>query len=399
MIKSKIYLIFVFFSFLLLMGCRNPAGGTYPPIGDNHDPYPLVSPTSISITSGNMTQTVQLLCSTNIDNSNLYDEDGDIVTVVVDSATSLPGCISLNETTGLLTITRNEDYSGNIRFWTVDDNGGSSESDLLTVSISVSIPANDMLFFASDRDGDMEIYSLDIDNTTLIQLTTNTATEKHPSVSVDGTKIVFVSNSSGSWAIYTMDSDGNNVSGALVTLTGSVDGYPSFNSDKSKIVFEDGFDIFTMNSNGSSKTNITNSLFVNEKNPSWSPTANVLSYSSSSGSDYEIHTMNSDGTGSVQLTTNSVDDQEPCWSSDGSMITFSTNRDSNYEIYTMNSDGSTQTNLTNTVGIDETLPAWSSNGISIAYEKSGEIYKRNSDGSGNETNLTNDASDDQDPSW
>ena len=43
-------------------------------------------------------------------------------------------------------------------------------------------------------------------------------------------------------------------------------------------------------------------------------------------------------------------------------IAFASDRDGNYEIYTMNADGSGQTQLTNTPTADEFFPAWSANG-------------------------------------
>ena len=55
--------------------------------------------------------------------------------------------------------------------------------------------------------------------------------------------------------------------------------------------------------------------------------------------------------------------------------------------------------LTNTTGVTESSPTWSGDGTLIAYVRGGEIYSRNSDGSGVETNVTNDGSTDQDPSW
>ena len=48
-------------------------------------------------------------------------------------------------------------------------------------------------------------------------------------------------------------------------------------------------------------------------------------------------------------------------------IAFGSTRDGNHEIYVMNTDGSDQTNLTNNAGIDSD-PSWSPNGSQIAFD-------------------------------
>ena len=84
-------------------------------------------------------------------------------------------------------------------------------------------------------------------------------------------------------------------------------------------------------------------------------------------------------------------------------LTFASNRDGNYEIYTMNADGSNQTRLTNNSEGDF-RPAWSPDGSKIAFDSQREtngpvqIYIMDADGS-NQTRLTNNTADDHAPDW
>jgi Tol biopolymer transport system component len=117
--------------------------------------------------------------------------------------------------------------------------------------------------------------------------------------------------------------------------------------------------------------------------------------------DYEIFTMNKDGTGLTQLTFNTTHDYRPSWSADGSGMVFTSERDGNAEIYTMNSDGSNQTRLTNNSTTDRS-PAISPDGSKIAFESdrdgNWEIYTMDSDGT-DPTNISNNPATDLSPDW
>ncbi len=117
-----------------------------------------------------------------------------------------------------------------------------------------------------------------------------------------------------------------------------------------------------------------------------------IAFHSNRDGNYEIYTMNSDGSNPTRLTNNAASDLFPAWSPDGTQIAFQSDRDGNIEIYVMDADGSNPTRLTNNAA-DDNIPAWSPDGARIAFirasgPRSGDVYVMNSDGSG-ETKLTN----------
>lgn len=91
-----------------------------------------------------------------------------------------------------------------------------------------------------------------------------------------------------------------------------------------------------------------------------------------------LYTVNADGTGQSLL---GPIDAQLAWSPDGSKIALAAKVDSPpTDLYVMKADGTDITRLTNTPGIDERNPSWSVTG-KIAYERGGQIWTMNPDGS------------------
>ena len=78
--------------------------------------------------------------------------------------------------------------------------------------------------FASDRDGNNEIYMMNANGTGQTRLTNNSASDSDPAWSADGTKIAFVSNRDGNFEIYKMNADGTGQTG--VTTDAAFDADP-----------------------------------------------------------------------------------------------------------------------------------------------------------------------------
>src|SRR3990170_1838494 len=82
-----------------------------------------------------------------------------------------------------------------------------------------------------------------------------------------------------------------------------------------------------------------------------------IAFESDRDGNYELYTMNADGSGQTNLTNNAAYDTHAVWSPDGMKIAFTSDRDGNYDVYVMNANGSGQTNLTNN-GAFDAYPAW-----------------------------------------
>ena len=260
--------------------------------------------------------------------------------------------------------------------------------------------------FASDRSGNPDIYIMNADGSGPTRLTTDPGIEDFPSLSPDGSKIVFTRDS----RIYVMNSDGT---GQNALTSFPTDAEPKFSPDSSKIVFtsfrDNTLEIYVMNANGSNPTRLTNNSAA-DFSPIFSPDGQKIAFTSERDGQYEVYIMDADGTDQTRLTTstNGRDSLNPTFSPDGARIAFESARIGNKaRIFIMNADGSNQTQLTFTSpsSLDENdiAPSFSPDGTSIAFYTSRhgnfEIYSINSDGT-NQTNLTNfPSANEYSPSW
>ena len=80
--------------------------------------------------------------------------------------------------------------------------------------------------FASWRQGNSEIYIMNVDGSRQTRLTNNLEEDSWPSFSPDGSKIAFSSNRDGSVGIYIMNVDGSGQT--RLTNAPAGDGFPSF---------------------------------------------------------------------------------------------------------------------------------------------------------------------------
>ncbi len=196
-----------------------------------------------------------------------------------------------------------------------------------------------------------DIFIAKPDGSELRRVTDTYGYDAEATVSPTGDKIIFTSMRDGDPELYTMNLDGTNQK--RLTFEKGYDGGAFFSQDGKKIVFrasrpktekekadyidlvKNGYvrptalEIYTMNADGSGMKQITNfgkASFA----PFFFPDAKKIIFSSNinskDGRNFDLYTINSDGTGLEQITFSNSFDSFPMFTRDGKHLVFASNR-------------------------------------------------------------------------
>ena len=225
-------------------------------------------------------------------------------------------------------------------------------------------PDGGSVLYTSFREQNVyEIYSLDLDNGLVDQLTDRIGVLTAPEVAPDGSSVVFARGdpSTGNVQIMLMDRrDGeeNNIP--------QLSGWdPTWSPDGKQILFASGTlvaaQLFVADRDGKGLRQVSNLPAIRGRSD-WSPDGQLIVTYSGPAWNREIWIMNADGSNPRQLTSSGGNSQGPSFSPDGKWVAFTAYFD-NYgddhgcEIYIIRVDGSDLRRLTNNDHCDY-QPRW-----------------------------------------
>lgn len=219
------------------------------------------------------------------------------------------------------------DRSGNgLNLYEMDLQGKAGEklfADNLIVDYPVWSPDGNRIvasmcadYKSTDKNCLYDLFILDPLGPEFIKLTeTPKASEWVPDWSPDGKKIAFASDRDGDSEVYVMNADGSDL--RQLTQNSGYDGRPRWSPDGAQLAFEtdrDGdWDIYLMNVDGSNPHALTVNAKSSDWNESWSPDGKWLVYASNDGGNDDLYIIRVDGTDQRRLTNNTAKDISPAW--------------------------------------------------------------------------------------
>jgi len=189
------------------------------------------------------------------------------------------------------------------------------------------------LLYASDADGDLEIYKVNADMTgTPVKLTDNAASDDQPCASPLGNAIAFVSTRDGNYEIYKMNRDGSN------------------------------------------QVRLTNNS-VADLAPSISPDFRTIAWAHWDGGAYRLALMNPDGSNQRVVPGLENAGARPLWSPDSGLlcVTAYTNPTYGYDVTVVTAEGSV-VGAANETGYPFALD-WDGNGNILYYDMTTGAYR------------------------
>jgi dipeptidyl aminopeptidase/acylaminoacyl peptidase len=222
-------------------------------------------------------------------------------------------------------------------------------------------PDGRQLALQTDRDGDWEIYTVEVETGRQTNITQNAASDMYPNWTPDG-DVVHFSTRSGQAALWTTNPTSLDATGITDNDDCVPDYHPGWSPTNEYLAYRadcaGSGDIWRLDFDDNQRANLTAGSPATDRYPAVSPDGNMVLFVSDRDGNEEIYVMDADGTNVRNLTNNNARDKQASWSPFGQYIIFISNRTGNDALWIMEPNGSRPTLLLDSDTADFDWPWW-----------------------------------------
>jgi TolB protein len=265
------------------------------------------------------------------------------------------------------------------------------------------VASSRIVFVRQLHPGVKEIFQVDRDGASLLQLTRNASLTLSPSVAVDG-RLAFVTYKGGAPEIWGQRAKG----GAQVKLYAAPGGgmvsSPAWSPDGKRIAFVQGdrrgnTDIMVLDLATGHARRLTDGSGINTE-PSWNPDGTQLAFTSDREGGPQVYLMQSDGSNLRRLTNEGTYNASPAWSPNGAMVAYVSRFEGKFDLFIYKLGEGKSYQITTGVNTSES-PAWSPDERQLVFTSNrfGSMQLFTTDLSGRQVVRLSDLSNCQSPVW
>lgn len=212
-------------------------------------------------------------------------------------------------------------------------------------------------FAATGSDGNVDIYTVDVESTAIVRLSSSPGEDREPSWSPDCQHLAFSSMRDGNAEIYVARADGSDP--RRLTNNAAADESPAWAPDGSGIAFVSdrgrAKDLYLMSPDGRELQRLTTEAGATRDSPRWSPDSSRIAFQIARGKDYDIGVVRVSDRKHTDLARSAAYDGMYAWSPDSAHLAFVSGRDGFDGLYRVDADGRHVQRLAETPSLN---PAW-----------------------------------------